>query len=122
MDDTQRLIVNAEFALKYMDTIKQYMGYCNNDREEFLENTMVQDACITQIKNITQCVNKIRDRYPDVYNTYFSERHQKGLKGMRNILIHEYESRNEKEIWRFYVTDMPELETIFSKMISENTA
>ncbi len=83
---------------------------------------MAQDACITQINNITQCTNRIRDHQPELYKKYFASRHQKGLTGMRKRMVHDYESVRPEFIWDFILKDVPQLEAIFQKILSDHSS
>ena len=119
VDDRTRIETNASLALSYISVLHQYISQCDNDYEEFLENKMAQDACITQINNITQCTNRIRDHQPELYKKYFADRHQKGLTGMRKRMVHDYESVRPEFIWDFVSKDVPQLKIIFQKILSD---
>lgn len=91
---------NLRWIIKYSDSIENYLTYFNNSYEEFLENEMFQDCCLSKIGQMAECLNRISKNQKPEYDKYFvpivGEFH-----GMRDITIHQYENINYHIIWIF---------------------
>ena len=89
-----------------MDGIDNYLSYFNNSYEEFLENEMFQDCCLSKIAQIAECLNRVSKNHSSEYERYFvpvvGEFH-----GMRDIVIHQYENLNLNIIWNFLTKERP---------------
>jgi len=91
---------NLRWIIKYSDSIENYLAYFNNSYDEFIENEMFQDCCLSKISQIAECLNRISKNHRSEYDAYFvpivGEFH-----GMRDITIHQYENINYHIIWNF---------------------
>jgi uncharacterized protein with HEPN domain len=81
----------------------EYLG--NSSIDEFKQNTAIQDAVIRRIEIIGEAANRISEE------TRKKHRHLPWteMKGMRNLLIHEYDEIDLKEVWNTVKNDLPAL-------------
>lgn len=97
---------NLGWIIRYSDGIDNYLSYFNNSYEEFLENEMFQDCCLSKIAQIAECLNRVSKNHSSEYERYFvpvvGEFH-----GMRDIVIHQYENLNLNIIWNFLTKERP---------------
>jgi hypothetical protein len=49
---------NLGWIIRYSDSVENYLAYFNNSYEEFLENEMFQDCCLSKIAQIAECLNR----------------------------------------------------------------
>ena len=70
--------------------------------EEFVKDTVVQDAVIRRIEIIGEASNRISDQSRNKY----SQMPWVEMKGMRNLLIHEYDEIDLKEVWNTVKNDL----------------
>ena len=87
---------SAKLAVNYLKKISY---------KEFIQNTVIQDAVIRRIEIIGEASNRISDASRNKYNhlPWFE------MKGMRNLLIHEYDEIDLKEVWNMVKNDLPSL-------------
>jgi uncharacterized protein with HEPN domain len=77
----------------------------NISLEDFLNNYLVQDAVIRRIEVIGEASSRISKESKQRY----SHLPWKEMKGMRNLLIHEYDDINLDEVWNTVKTELPTL-------------
>lgn len=73
--------------------------------ESFLANSMMRFASVKQIEIIGEASNFISEET----QRKFSEIEWRRIKGMRNVLVHEYFGINYHIIWEVIKNDLPEL-------------
>ena len=87
-----------------IDAIKRYT--VGLTKQDFLNSTEKQDAVHRRLSVIGEAANRLpaefTDRYPQIpWNK---------IVGMRNVLIHEYDSIDLDRVWETIQKDIPELE------------
>ncbi len=114
-----RLEDNLVWIVDYCGAISYYMNYFGRTVDDFTESMMYQDCCYSKINQIIQCVIRIQDHYPAIYQEYF-ETVMQGVRRMRVYFIHQYERALPEHIWNFMVQDLPLIEgaaiTLLSKV------
>ncbi|MDD3248015.1 MAG: DUF86 domain-containing protein [Methanosarcina sp.] len=83
--------------------------------EEFLSNSLFQDATIRQIQIIGEATKNLskslRDKYPQI--------HWRGIAGMRDKLVHDYFGVDINAVWDTIKDDIPALKKIVLKIIQD---
>lgn len=94
MKDKDRIIL--EKILKYIVEIKQFI--VDYDYEKFVQDRKTINACVFDLSQIGEIVTKISqetiNQYPNV--------EWRGLKGLRNRIVHDYDGINLNMIWRLF--------------------
>ena len=83
--------------------------------EEFDKDKKTQDAVIRQIAIIGEAMGKFEK---DFVNDY-PELPRKEAVAMRNVLVHDYDWVDTKEVWRTIEQDLPKLKRAVEKILQE---
>lgn len=98
-----------------LDSIVEIETYLFNvDFETFIENSMMRFACIKQMEIIGEASNHISEEL----KALFTDIEWNSIKGMRNVLVHEYFGIDTRLIWEIIKYDLPELKTKVVGVIS----
>jgi len=106
-------LVYLKHIREAIDTIKDYVGSANY--ESFRQDKKTVDAVVYQIAIIGEAANKLSQSFRDTH----PEIPWRDMIDMRNILIHEYFGVVVKTIWDTVQDDLPELEKLVNKVLSE---
>jgi uncharacterized protein with HEPN domain len=89
--------------INYIDSIQKYTN--NITYNEFRNNSMMVEACVFNLSQIGELVNKLDKEYitgyPDI--PWFK------MKGLRNRIVHDYEGVNLNLIWEIIDIDIKKL-------------
>jgi uncharacterized protein with HEPN domain len=101
----EKIITCIDTILKYTDKV---------DYEEFRQNTMMVEACVFNLSQIGELVNRLDKDY--------LEKHQEipwfKIRGLRNRIIHDYEGINLRLIWEIIDLDIHSLKKDLLKLNS----
>jgi uncharacterized protein with HEPN domain len=75
-------------------------------KEDFLNSTEKQDAVYRRLEVIGEAANRV----PDEFRSQYPQIPWNKIIGMRNVLIHEYDSIDLDRVWETIKKDIPELE------------
>ncbi len=98
------IIDSAKLAVQYLSNISY---------EDFSLNTSIQDAVIRRIEIIGEASNRISKESKSRYN----DLPWKEMKGMRNLLIHEYDEIDLKNVWDTVKNNLPSLITAIEEIL-----
>lgn len=92
--------------------IQQYMG--NLTFDEFVSNDMVIDAVVRNFEIMGEAAahipDSIRSAYPNIP--------WKEMRGLRNVVVHEYFGVDLKIIWKTAQESLPELSEMIKEVLS----
>lgn len=101
----RKIINHIDSILKYTDTITY---------DEFRSNSMMVEACVFNLSQIGELVNKLDKEYiieyPDIQ--WFK------IKGLRNRIVHDYKGVNLNLIWEIIDVDIKILREQLLKLIN----
>ena len=87
-----------------IEAIKKYTAGLT--REDFFSSSEKQDAVYRRLEVIGEAANRLSDEFRDRYPLIPWNK----LVGMRNVLIHEYDSIDLDRVWETIQRDIRELE------------
>ncbi|NLB77442.1 MAG: DUF86 domain-containing protein [Clostridiaceae bacterium] len=97
--------------INYIDIVLKYT--INISYDEFEKNSMMVEACVFNLSQIGELVNRLdveyMAKYPDV--PWFK------LRGLRNRIVHDYEGINLVLIWEIIDMDIKTLGETLLKLI-----
>lgn len=105
---------NQSIIQKIINYIDIVLKYTNNiSYDEFKKNSMLVEACVFNLSQIGELVNRLdaeyMTKYPDV--TWFK------MRGLRNRIVHDYEGINLTLIWEIIDIDIKTLKETLLKLI-----
>ena len=91
-----------------LDSIVEIESYLFNvDFETFLDNSMMRFACIKQM----EIIGEASDHISEELKTQFSDIEWSNIKGLRNVLVHEYFGIDTRLVWEIIKYDLPDLKS-----------
>ncbi len=99
--------------LESIEKIEQYTA--NLTFEDFAANSMVVDAVVRNFEIIGEASSHI----PDDIQSKYSEVPWFEMKGMRNIMVHEYFRVDLKIVWMTARESLPALVSMIERVIAE---
>lgn len=105
---------NEKIVLKIINYIDSIIKYTDNIKyNEFINNSMMVEACVFNLSQIGELVNKIDKQFIETYSDipWFK------VKGLKNRIVHDYEGVNLKLIWEIIDIDIKVLREQLKKII-----
>ena len=87
-----------------IEAIKRYTAGLT--KEDFFSSTEKQDAVYRRLEVIGEAANRLPDEFRNQYSLIPWHK----IVGMRNVLIHEYDSIDLDRVWETIQRDIPTLE------------
>ena len=98
--------------LKHINKILKYTKDMNFKSFNVDEKSL--DACLMNFAAIGETINDIDEKFINEH----TEINWKEIKGMRNIIVHDYDGVNTKIIWDTIKDDLPKLKEQLSSFVS----
>ena len=100
------------YLAQILERIIRIEDFTSMGKQSFLENPLIQDAVIRNLEVIGEASRRVGAEYRIAH----PEIPWREMTGLRNILIHDYESVNLEKIWQVIEKELPSvkitLETI----------
>ena len=105
----------ADKILEYCGEIETILARLNHSEEEFLKDKGLSAGTVFYIAQIGELATH--------FSEDFKEEHKeipwREIKGMRNILIHEYHTASPKTIWETATVDIPALKIMLLQCVEK---
>ncbi len=100
-------------VLKYIEEIEEFItGYSH---EKFNEDRKTVNACVFNLSQIGELAKKISDELTSEYTNI----EWRGIKALRNKIVHDYEGVNLNLIWTFLTKELNDLEKQLEEIIKK---
>jgi len=100
-----------------MDAVLEIEKYLyQKTYNDFLNDTMLQSACIRQLEIIGEAAGRISEALKEKSDSV----KWREIIGLRNLLIHEYFGVDIDLVWQIIETDLPKLKSNILLVIEEN--
>lgn len=97
------------------ECIGRIRGYTSGGETEFQTDPMIQDAVIRNLEVIGEAAKRIPDAFRDANPSI----PWKGLAGLRDVLIHQYEGVDLAQVWRIVDSVLPAIEAEIRQLIPD---
>lgn len=109
MKSKDKLILTK--ILKYIDEIKLFIeGYSH---EEFKNDRKTINACVFNLSQIGELAGKVSEELQEEYSNI----EWRGIKALRNRIVHDYDGVNLNMVWEFLSIELNELELQLREII-----
>jgi uncharacterized protein with HEPN domain len=103
------------YLLQMLAAIQKIELYIPAGREEFMADSLRQDAVIRQLEIIGEATKKLslalRSNYPTIP--------WRRIAGLRDVLIHEYMGVDLHAVWELTQQNIPELKIALESLLSQ---
>ncbi len=106
---------NKQNILDIQEAIEKILSFTNNisNHEEFYQNQMVFDAVLMNFIVIGEAVSRLADDFISKNNHIDWGK----IKGLRNIIAHDYFGIDVEEIWQIVENTIPEFNNQINKIL-----
>lgn len=101
------------YLAQILERIERIVRYTKSGKASFFANPIVQDAVIRNLEVIGEAAKRI----PDGYKASLPNIPWRGLTGLRDVLIHQYEGVSLDEVWRIVEHELPGLRETIRKVL-----
>ncbi len=110
MKSKDKMIISK--ILKYIDEIKIFInGY---SYEKFSNDRKTVNASVFNLSQIGELAGKVSKELQEEYSNI----EWRGIKALRNRIVHDYDGVNLNMVWDFLTTELNELEENLKSVIS----
>lgn len=108
---------NLVYVDDILSAIKKINKYCKNvKKDSFMKNELLMDAVVRNLEIIGEASSKL--------SAFFRKKHRevewRKIIGMRNRIIHAYDTVNFEIAWNVVKEDLPALKEKLKKIISSH--
>ena len=102
------------YVLKSIEEIEDYASQANRNFIRFKENKMMKRAIERNLEILGEAVNRILQVDESIEIT-----DARKIVGLRNNIIHSYETVSDEIIWSIFIKHIPKLKKEITKLIQE---
>lgn len=103
----------VETIIYYCDRLNNHMTTCENNKEIYMSNILYKDASALVIIQIGEFVGRLSDEFKEEYDGV----EWRQLKGLRNIMAHNYEDIIDHIVWDIIHKDIPEIKKYLENIL-----
>lgn len=109
MKSKDTIILNK--IIKYIDELKEFIK--EYTKEQFIEDKKTINASVFNLSQIGELASKVSDELIEEHNNI----EWRGLKGLRNKIVHDYDGINLNMIWEFLQLELDDLRIEINKIL-----
>ena len=99
--------------IRHCDVINDTIAFFGESFEDFEDNSIYQNALMTPVTQIGELVKRL----PMDFRAEHSEIPWRNIAGMRDIVVHNYETIDKTILWSVALTEIPKIKSFCCKMI-----
>ena len=93
------------YLLQIQEALNRIRRYTEGGREGFLADSMVQDAVLRNL----QVIGEATKRIPDDFRRAHPGVRWRGMAGLRDVLVHQYDTIDLERVWAVIEKDLREV-------------
>jgi len=101
--------------IKHCNTIEDTRGHFGLEYSDFENNVIYHNALLTPIAQIGELAKRLskifKDKYPEIP--------WRNITGMRDVLIHKYETIDKAILWNVSVIEIPKIKNFCIKKLRD---
>lgn len=101
--------------IKHCNIIIETKQYFGNDYSNFEYNSIYQNAVLTPVTQIGELVKKL----PMDFRNKYSEIPWRNIAGMRDIVVHNYETIDKKILWDVIENEIDRIKEFCKKILNK---
>ena len=101
--------------VKHCSIIEETKAHFGIDYSDFENNNIYQNAVLTPVTQIGELVKKLSDEFRNKYN----KMPWRNIAGMRDIIVHNYETIDKLILWNVSTTEIKKLKDFCIRVMSE---
>lgn len=102
-----------EDMLHSIEKIDIYINDIQGSKEVFEKSTQVQDAVVRRLEIIGEATKRLHEDFKEEYDQI----PWRLMSGLRDVLIHEYDQIDLKQIWEVIQKDLPLLKNQLQEIV-----
>ena len=101
--------------IKHCNVIDDTIKHFGLDFDDFNDNIIYQNAVLTPVIQIGELVKRL----PDTFRIKYAEIPWRNIAGMRDILVHKYETIDKVILWNIVKNEIPKIKTFSINILKE---
>lgn len=101
------------YLVQILERAKRIQNYTEEGKASFFSSSIIQDAVIRNFEIIGEAAKRV----PEEFRLVHPSIPWKGLSGLRDVLIHQYEGVSLEEVWRIIEKEIPRLKSTISDLL-----
>ena len=103
---------DSTYVNQILEAIDKIEKYTENGKVEFMTTQLIQDAVIRNV----EVIGEISKRISDGFRAFHYEVPWKQMAGIRDVLIHDYDSIDLEIVWNVVVNELPKVKSKLKEM------
>lgn len=101
------------YLAQILERAERILSFTHEGRDAFFRSHLIQDAVIRNFEIIGEAAKRVPEEFRQLHPSI----PWKGLTGLRDVLIHQYDGVNLAEVWRIVEKELPELRRTISTVL-----
>jgi len=101
------------YVNQILEAINKIQEYTKEGRDFFYETVIIQDAVIRNI----EIIGEVSKRVSDGFKEHHDNVPWRKMAGIRDVLIHDYDSIDMSIVWNVISMELPKIRSILSKIV-----
>ena len=98
-----------------LECIGRVQAYTKDGRDDFFSSTVKQDAVVRNLQTLAESASRISEALKAAH----PEVDWRGMRGFRNVVVHDYLNVDYDLVWRMVARSLPPLKEGIARMLDE---